>query len=212
MFNNNWNIIIAVLVFVLVISYFGNCYEGFAGTVDAKNAEALGMVSSVYNKDNMSVTNLTTTGTLNSENITVKNLTATNFNIIPKGTIVLWSHTMGAIPAGWVICDGNNQTPNLSDRFVLGSTSGFGVAGGTWEHNHDIGGLYAGIGLNWTGKKGNYISHLGRGSSKGGLYVPVASYTGDNTGEDNPGTAILGGLGNANHTPPYFRLAYIMKT
>ena len=64
MFDNNWNIIIAVLVFVLVISYFGNCYEGFAGTVDAKNAEALGMVSSVYNKDNMSVTNLTATSTI----------------------------------------------------------------------------------------------------------------------------------------------------
>ena len=64
MFDNNWNIIIAVLVIVLIFAYLCNNNEGFAGTVDAKNAEALGMVSSVYNKDNMSVTNLTATSTI----------------------------------------------------------------------------------------------------------------------------------------------------
>jgi hypothetical protein len=62
MFDKHWNIIIAVLVFVLVISYFCNNYEGFAGTVDAKNAEALALVSSVYNKDNMTVTSLNISG------------------------------------------------------------------------------------------------------------------------------------------------------
>lgn len=41
-------------------------------------------------------------------------------NIIPKGTIVMWSGNK--IPAGWVICDGNGGTPDLVNKFVLGST------------------------------------------------------------------------------------------
>lgn len=38
--------------------------------------------------------------------------------LIPKGTIVLWSGK--TIPDGWVLCDGDNNTPNLSDKFVKG--------------------------------------------------------------------------------------------
>ena len=32
----------------------------------------------------------------------------------PAGVIVLWSGSIGSIPAGWVLCNGNNGTPNLS--------------------------------------------------------------------------------------------------
>lgn len=34
----------------------------------------------------------------------------------PKGTILLFSGEK--IPPGWVICDGNNQTPNISVPFT----------------------------------------------------------------------------------------------
>ena len=37
---------------------------------------------------------------------------------IPIGSIVMYSGTL--IPDGWLLCDGNNGTPNLIDRFVLG--------------------------------------------------------------------------------------------
>jgi len=57
MFDKNWNIIIAVLIIVLIIFYFRNCYEGFAG-----NTEAIANVASLYNEDNMTVTNLNVTG------------------------------------------------------------------------------------------------------------------------------------------------------
>ena len=61
MFEKNWNIIIVLLIIVLVIAYYCNNYEGFAGSLDAKNAEAIANVASLYNKDNLTVTNLTTT-------------------------------------------------------------------------------------------------------------------------------------------------------
>ena len=36
------------------------------------------------------------------------------------GIIILWSGAADAIPSGFVLCDGNNSTPNLSGRFVVG--------------------------------------------------------------------------------------------
>jgi len=38
---------------------------------------------------------------------------------IPSGVIVMWSGTIANIPEGWVICDGTNGTPDLTDRFIL---------------------------------------------------------------------------------------------
>ena len=37
-----------------------------------------------------------------------------------SGMIILWSGAADAIPTGFVLCDGNNSTPNLSGRFVVG--------------------------------------------------------------------------------------------
>lgn len=37
---------------------------------------------------------------------------------IPVGTIVMYSGT--TMPAHWLLCDGENNTPDLRDRFILG--------------------------------------------------------------------------------------------
>lgn len=39
---------------------------------------------------------------------------------LPSGLIVMWHGTIASIPTGWVICDGNNSTPDLLGRFVEG--------------------------------------------------------------------------------------------
>ncbi|WP_387795992.1 tail fiber protein, partial [Photorhabdus sp. RM125S] len=39
-------------------------------------------------------------------------------NVLPKGVIVMFSGSTA--PTGWALCDGNNGTPNLIDRFILG--------------------------------------------------------------------------------------------
>lgn len=40
--------------------------------------------------------------------------------IAPVGSIVMWMDANN-IPAGWVLCDGNNNTPDLRDRFPVGA-------------------------------------------------------------------------------------------
>ena len=42
-------------------------------------------------------------------------------NILPVGSIFMWGFNKDEIPSGWKICDGNNGTPNLKDRFVVGA-------------------------------------------------------------------------------------------
>ena len=63
--------------------------------------------------------------------------------LVPIGGIVIWSGSEGSIPTGWQICDGSNGTPNLQDRFVVGSGDDYTTddTGGQTtvdlEHDHD---------------------------------------------------------------------------
>jgi microcystin-dependent protein len=47
-------------------------------------------------------------------------LTALAEAAIPAGLIAIWHGLLANIPAGWVLCDGENGTPNLLDKFVKG--------------------------------------------------------------------------------------------
>jgi microcystin-dependent protein len=41
--------------------------------------------------------------------------------------ILIWSGAANAIPSGWVLCDGNNSTPTLTDRFIVGAGGQYNV-------------------------------------------------------------------------------------
>lgn len=56
--------------------------------------------------------------------------TSPSVSAVPTGGIILWSNTIGSIPSGYVICDGNNGTPDLRDRFVVGSGNTYAVGNG----------------------------------------------------------------------------------
>ncbi len=60
------------------------------------------------------------------------------FFMVPKGVVLLWSGSSGSIPSGWALCDGNNSTPDLRDKFVVGAGSSYavGAAGGATSHTH----------------------------------------------------------------------------
>jgi microcystin-dependent protein len=56
----------------------------------------------------------------------VGNISAKSFQglgAIPKGAILMWSGNPVQLPAGWVLCDGTNDTPNLKGRFIVGYDS-----------------------------------------------------------------------------------------
>jgi microcystin-dependent protein len=46
---------------------------------------------------------------------------------IPSGLIAVWSGSVASIPAGWVLCNGSNGTPDLRDRFVVGAGTTYAV-------------------------------------------------------------------------------------
>ena len=64
---------------------------------------------------------------------------------IPSGFIGLWSGASNAIPSGWYLCDGNNSTPDLRDKFIIGAGNSYAVdaTGGSKDavvisHSHTI--------------------------------------------------------------------------
>jgi microcystin-dependent protein len=65
---------------------------------------------------------------------TANSLTST-LSILPIGTILMWFGAQANIPAGWVLCDGANGTPNLVGRYPLGAGPGVALnqQGGSWS-------------------------------------------------------------------------------
>jgi|GEM_PF-2940715 hypothetical protein len=58
---------------------------------------------------------------------------------LPKGTILGWFKP--TIPKGWKICDGTEGTPNLNDRFPIGTipqNNNLGSLVGEKEHGHTV--------------------------------------------------------------------------
>lgn len=45
----------------------------------------------------------------------------------PKGGIIMWSGATNKIPTGWTLCNGQNGTPDLRNRFVIGAGSSYAV-------------------------------------------------------------------------------------
>lgn len=43
--------------------------------------------------------------------------------IYPQGTVMAFYDGVDKIPNGWLLCDGNNDTPDLRNRFILGASS-----------------------------------------------------------------------------------------
>ena len=95
---------------------------------------------------------------------------------IPSGGIIIWSGASNAIPTGWYLCDGQNSTPDLRDRFVIGAGNNYAVdaTGGSADaivvsHSHGSGNF----GTNNTGghSHGGNTNDSGNHSHGGGNYI-----------------------------------------
>ena len=120
---------------------------------------------------------------------------------IPSGVICIWSGAANAIPSGWYLCDGNNGTPNLSGKFVIGYSSTYtvGKTGGEATHTLTQAELPATVTVKSISNKSPNT-----GSS---YYHPAPSSTGSSTQKPYP----LGSGTAHNNMPPYYALCYIMK-
>ncbi|MBU9472105.1 hypothetical protein [Burkholderia multivorans] len=91
------------------------------------------------NMKNYQINNLAP-GVANSDALTVAQLK----DYEPIGTIKLWSgspaNIFSAFGPNWVLCNGQNGTPNLTDRFVIGAGNSYssGAAGGTTSYTISV--------------------------------------------------------------------------
>ena len=120
---------------------------------------------------------------------------------VPSGIIAMWHGASNAIPSGWVICDGNNSTPNLTDKFIKSTGTANATGGGTTSgattlatsqipsHQHT-----------YEGGKNNFQANTSWGKDYYG---------------SSHNSGATGGGGSHTHTqaePVYFSLIFIMKT
>lgn len=57
---------------------------------------------------------------------------------VPLGAIAVWHGDPRRIPAGWRLCDGTGDTPDLRGRFVLGAGAGIEPEGPGDTHTHPV--------------------------------------------------------------------------
>jgi hypothetical protein len=141
---------------------------------------------------------------------------------IPTGMISLWYGSIGSVPLGWYLCDGTNGTPDLRDRFVVGAGSTYSVAatGGSANaivvsHTHtatstvtDPGHTHTMIAISGASLGGGSET-IPRTPNTNTTFTTNSATTGITVGTTNASTGVSGT--NAN-LPPYYALAYVMKS
>lgn len=141
-----------------------------------------------------------------------------------KGMIVAWSGTLGDIPDGWALCNGNNGTPDLGIRFILGAEPpGLfpHATGGAAAHKHDFttdGHTHGTVAHdhNFTGDGHFHTEMPAKILQYGTDYRPrdasgAATGTTDPEAPDTDQQVDTGETDAKSHFPPYYVLAYIMK-
>lgn len=146
-------------------------------------------------------------------------------NLVPSGTIVLWSGSVASIPTGWVLCNGSNSTPDLRNRFVVGAGSTYAVAatGGSADaivvsHNHTATSSVTDSGHTHSIGLDTVADVAAGGYAAGNRDVVNGSVYSINTNSNTTGITVAttvastGSSGTNANLPPYYALCYIMKT
>lgn len=123
--------------------------------------------------------------------------------IIPSGMIMIWSGNSSNVPDGWVLYDGNNGIPDLSDKFVLGAGNQYNVGDTGGEESHTLT-------IEEMPSHNHENMYPAVPPSSGGGSEGYAWYTDSydwGTQKDN----LVGGGQAHNNMPPYYTLCYIMK-
>jgi hypothetical protein len=135
----------------------------------------------------------------------------TSSTTIPSGCIIIWSGAVGSVPSGFVLCNGSNGTPDLRNSFVLGAGNNYSVGqtGGSTDaivvsHTHTVTdpGHYHGLASSGSGT-------LANDSASGNTGATTAI---TNTATTGISIVSTGSSGSGANMPPFYALAYIMKT
>lgn len=111
---------------------------------------------------------------------------------VPSGGIIIWSGAIPNIPFGFVLCDGNNGSPDLRDKFVIGAGTTYtpGQTGGNITHSHSF-------------DTDGHSHEIPAGAEiAAGTDYTAGTEIETDTGTTDPATSM----------PFWYALAYIMKT
>tara|TARA_A100001035_G_scaffold269778_1_gene256155 strand:- start:458 stop:1423 length:966 start_codon:yes stop_codon:yes gene_type:complete len=164
------------------------------------------------------------TNTLTVGIITASTLNVTNSGVIPTGGIIMWSGAASNIPNGWVLCDGQNSTPDLRNRFVIGASDSTGdvtypglsphATGGSAnavvvEHTHSL----TDPGHNHQYQRAENVAS-GSAETSSQQTTFTVDYALKTTVNATTGISVnsQGVSGTNANLPPYYALCYIMKT
>ena len=181
------------------------------------------------------IANITATGTI----------TANQFvgaGIVPVGGIIMWSGAISAIPTNFKLCNGNNGTPDLRNKFIVGATSDGsdttypglqpGATGGDADatlvsHSHttntiiehqDVGNstkqLTGNIGIDAFINGNGIFENIGNNKNFIDTTDDVSNHSGavQFDARHRHGTDTQGVSATNKNLPPYYSLAYIMRT
>ena len=161
-------------------------------------------------------------GTNNTQLATTAFVTTAVAASFPSGGIIMWSGSIASIPSGWVLCNGSNSTPDLRNRFVVGAGSTYAVddTGGSADatlptHTHTATSTVTDPGHT------HGLDYNATLPFDGGGGIPNSTFGGSvnrQTASNTTGITVAttnanaGTSGTNANLPPYYALAYIMKT
>ena len=210
----------------------GNSGKIVKGTeIDTELTAVASAISSKADLNSPALTGTPTAPTASAGTSTTQ-LATTAFviaNAVPSGLISMWSGTIASIPSGWVLCNGSNSTPDLRNRFIIGAHSDTaGVAYTTITgSNTQTGGSKDAITVSHTHTATSTVTDPGHNHTYfGGVLegaqndAPTDDRIGEssNTGTSTTGITVAtsisteGSSGTNQNLPPYYALAFIMKT
>ena len=169
------------------------------------NEEVLAYIGSVMDSTNMTVTNLNVTTDLKVDG---------KINMLPRGIIVAWNGKQDTVPLGWVLCNGANNTPDLRSRFIVGSGGVSGLTDYGWGNTGGLEYVALTVGQIPSHSHNQSITMHALCYKDGGCASQYGLGNYDNKRTSTTmdiGTAVGGNQAHENR-PPYYALAWIMKS
>jgi len=119
-----------------------------------------------------------------------------NIGSFPSGGIIMWSGSVASIPSGWYLCDGNNSTPDLQNRFIVGAGSSYavGATGGADSVTLSTAQIPAHSHTGSTGSAGSHDhTYSGTSDTDGGHTHAFSATTGSSGSHSHTGTTSAAG-------------------
>ncbi len=142
----------------------------------------------------------------------------------PPGVVLMWSGSATNLPEGFLFCDGSNGTPDMRNRFVLGTSSATASSVGSTRgsnsytmsssqlpsHNHSLNiessGYHRHMLRRWNDRIYNWDTRETFRRTGSGWYSGTSG-----SHSHSVSTSTAGASSSIDNQPPYYTLAFIQK-